>query len=199
MRVVDDEAGARSHPLAGGDGAVVVVHAESGAEPDAAPAALVLQDAQGLAAAVEEGQEPAVLGSGVVVEAVGAPVGGPALGVGLLNEQVDACRGHVVDPLAERLLGDGIRQIPAGDAGWVADVDDGHDAAHRRTLACPAAIVGRSTSAKEASDGRVARSVVGERDRDHPGRDHRPPVAVREGGRSPGRGVVLPDVPGMPG
>ena len=135
VRIVHDEAGAGAHALGGGHGAVVVVHAESGAEPDAASAALVQQDAKRLPAVVYQRQEPPVLRSGVVVEALGAPVGGPALGICLLNEQVDPGRGDVVDPVAQRRLGDGIRQIPAGDAGWIADVDGGHIAAHRRTLA----------------------------------------------------------------
>ena len=96
----------------------------AGHELHPTPVALVQQHLQRLNAGVQQRQEPPVLLPCVVLEAVATPVGGPALGVGLLDERVRPGVGQLVHPPAQVIFGYGVEQVAACDAGRVANVDD---------------------------------------------------------------------------
>ena len=113
---------------------VVVVHPEPAHHLHAVRPALVEQDPERLRAGIQQRQEAAVLQPRVVVEAGAAPVGGPALGVHLLDEQVRAGRGDVVDPVAQVRLRDRVGKVAAGDQRRIAHVEQPPLAARGRPL-----------------------------------------------------------------
>jgi hypothetical protein len=87
--VIDEKSGTRSHALPDGDVTVVVVDTDSRQKLHSVLVALIQQHVQGLYTPFQEGKEPAVLRPGVIFQAVHPPIGGPALRVGFLDEDVD--------------------------------------------------------------------------------------------------------------
>ena len=111
---------------------VGVVHAQAAQEGHAALVAAVGQHLQRLDPRVQQRQEPPVLRPRVVREAIGAPIGGEALVVAVLDHGIDARVTQQVDPAAQVVRGDRVGQHPRGDGGRIAVEDDAALAARSR-------------------------------------------------------------------